>query len=145
MRLNRIESKAGPEHFKTYRLLAPIRTHRKPASCSDVQCPKWINGFKATFDVSTNDGLAHAKAVEKSGRRRTFTMAGTLVTYVFPAGENCFDRHSVSLEREPLYVVQGGDHRGNPRSIGRRTLNAADWVDDFANHQTGIADLRERG
>lgn len=145
-RLNRIEPKVGPEHYKTYRLFAPIKTHRRPASCAEVDCPKRAQGFKATFDVSTVAGLNNAKAVERSGRRRTFTRAGSLVTYVFPAGQDCFDRHTVSLEREPLYIVQGGDHRGNPRSIPRVTHSRADdWVDDFANHQIEIAERIQKG
>lgn len=146
MKVNRIEPKAGPEHFTTYRLIAPIRTHRRAATCAEVDCAKRACGFKAQFDVSTVQGRANATAVERSGRRRTFKVAGPLVTYTFPAGQDCFDRHTVSLEREPLYVVQGGDHRGNPRSVPRRThRNADDWVSDFGEHQERIAEQISRG
>lgn len=136
----------GAEHFKTYALISPLRTHHRPATCAEVECPKWTQGFKAVCDTSTVQGLANARAIERSGRRRTFTQAGPIVTYEFPAGQQCFDRHTVSLEREPLYVVKGGDHRGNPRSVPRVThRNAADWVDDFATHQLEIAERTQRG
>lgn len=138
--------RAAPEHYKTYRLIAPIRTHRRAATCAEVDCPKRQKGFKATFDVSTVAGRDNAMQVERSGRRRTFTVAGPLVTYVFPAGQDCFDRHTVSLEREPIYVVQGGDHRGNPRSMPRLTHKSSDdWVDDFANHQLEVVERTQRG
>lgn len=144
--LNRIEPKVGPEHFKTYRLVAPTRTHRKPATCAQVDCAKRREGFRATFDVSTVAGRAHAMTVERSNRRRTFTVSGPLVTYVFPAGQDCFDAHTVPLEREPLYLVQGGDHRGNPRSVRRTThRNGDDWVSDFGEHQLRIAEQQQRG
>lgn len=146
MTINRIEPKVGPEHFKTYQLLAPIRTHRRPATCSEVECEKRARGFKAQFDVSTVQGRANAQAVERSGRRRTFTVSGPMVTYTFPAGQDCFDRHTMTLEREPLYIVRGGDHRGNPRSVPRRThRNGDDWVSDFGEHQERIAEQISRG
>lgn len=136
----------GAAAFKTYQLLAPISTHRRPATCAEVDCDKKRRGYRATFDVSTTQGRANATTVERSGRRRTFEVAGPMVTYTFPAGQDCFDRHTVRLEREPLYVVRGGDHRGNPRSLPRRIhRNGDDWVDDFGQHQDNIAQRVARG
>lgn len=144
--LNRIHPKAGPEHFKTYQLSAPITSHRRPATCSEVDCVKRERGFRAQFDVSTVTGRENAQAVERSGLRRTFEVAGPMVTYTFPPGQDCFDRHTLPVEREPLYIVRGGDYRGNPRSTPRRVhRNAADWQHDFAEHQDTIATLKQRG
>lgn len=136
----------GAEHFKTYRISAPTRTHRRRATCAEVDCPKRARGYRAQFDVSTVQGRANAQAVESSGKKRTFEVAGPMVTYTFPSGQDCFDVHTVTLEREPLYIVQGGDHRGNPRSVGRVTHSSAQaWVDDFGEHQLGVAQRVQRG
>lgn len=136
----------GPEAFKTYQLSAPIQTHRRRASCAEVECPKRERGFKAVCDTSTVAGQKNARWIEKSGKAFTRSAAGPVVTYTFPVGQDCFDRHTVSLEREPAYIVRGGDHRGNPRAIATfRHRNGDDWVADFAEHQDRIIALHQRG
>lgn len=136
----------GPAVFKTYQILAPIRTHRRPATCAEVDCVKRARGFRAQFDVSTVQGRDNASYIERCGLRFTREVTGSMVTYTFPAGQNCFDKHSVSLQREPLYVVRGGDHRGNPRNIPRvNHRNARSWVDDFGEHQETIIAQQRRG
>jgi hypothetical protein len=145
--LNRIEPKAGPDAFKTYQITAPSSTHRRRAMCSEVGCEKRKRGYKAQFDVSTTAGRANAHMVESLKGRRMWSrrVEGPLVTYTFPAGQDCLDVHTVPLEREPLYIVRGGDHRGNPRKIPSRQMRPADFVDDWATHQSELHDRIARG
>ncbi len=137
----------GPEAFKTYQIAAPSTTHRRRATCAEVDCAKRRTGYRAQFDVSTVAGRANAHLVESLKTQRMFgrKVEGSLVTYTFPAGQDCLDVHTVPLEREPFYVVRGGDHRGDPRRTATRKLSVADWTDDFANHQAGIADRIAQG
>jgi hypothetical protein len=51
----------------------------------------------------------------------------------------------VRLDRPELYLVADGDWRGNPTGRQRTHQNAADWVEDFGEHQLRIADQVERG
>jgi hypothetical protein len=144
--INRMEPKIGPEAFKTYAISAPISTHRRRATCAEVECIRRIRGFKAVFDVSTPEGRKHAHFVEISDRNYSRTVTGSLVTYVFAAGQDCFDKHTVTLEREPLYIVKGGDHRGNPLRIPTmRHAQSEHWVEDFAEHQENIVSQQQRG
>lgn len=146
MFINRIEPKMGPEGFKSYQIAASISTHRRRATCSEVECIRRIRGFRAVFDVSTAEGRKNAHIVEISNRSYSRDVAGSIVTYVFPAGQNCFDAHTVTLEREPFYIVRGGDHRGNPLRISAVTHQRSDlWVEDFAEHQDKIARAQQRG
>ena len=138
--------KLGPEHYKTYQVAAPLATHYRKATCKEVQCDAWAKGFVSKIDVSTPLGQRQAKYIEgKSGRRFLSTQDGTVITYRFPFGQECFRPHHVPLEREPFFVVKGGDFRGNPRGIPAVRRSMSDWVDDFANHQNGVAEVRERG
>jgi hypothetical protein len=139
--------KAGPEAFKTYQISAPISSHYRDATCREVECEGWAHGFRSALDVSTELGRRQAGYIEKTaGRRYTKTQTGTIVTYDFPAGQACFRTpHKVPLEREPLFLVRGGDYRGNPRGNPTVSRRADEWVDDFATHQQGIADAIERG
>lgn len=134
--------------MKTYELTAPPATHRRPATCTEVDCPQHTNGWVSTFDPSTSQGQAQLRYVRlHSGRSFTDTTApgAPLVELTFPAGQRCFQAHTVSLEREPFVVVRDGDWRGNPTRRERRHVHLADWVDDFATHQQGVADAREKG
>lgn len=146
--LNRIEPKVGPEHFQTYRIVAPSATHRRRATCAEVDCPRRRHGFRAQFDVSTVAGRENALWVERGNHRPLVygrKVEGPIVTYTFPAGQDCFDPHSVPLEREPLYIVRGGDHRGNPRGIEPRQLRAADFIDHYRNNHAAVMQRIERG
>lgn len=147
--LNRIEPIAGPEHFQTYRIAAPSRTHRRRATCAEVDCEKRKRGYRAQFDVSTVAGRANARRVEELGAAQARVygrrVEGSIVTYTFPAGQPCLDVHTVTLEREPFYIVRGGDHRGNPRRIEPQRLREADFIDHFATNQALIIQRQQRG
>jgi len=144
--LNRIHPAIGPENFVTYELRAPIGTHRRRASCAEVECIRRLRGFRAQFDVSTPQGRANARTVDLSSRRYVREVAGSLVTYTFAAGQDCFTAHTVPLEREPMYLVRGGDYRGNPRRT-RTHVHARPelWVEQFAEHQDALAGVKQRG
>lgn len=145
--LFRIHPKAGPEAFKTYQIVAPVSTHYRDATCREVECEGWRNGFVSTIDASTELGLRQANyIIKQSGRSFTWKQAGAMVTFTFPAGQACFrSPHKVPLERDPLFIVKGGDYRGNPAGIAPVRRTADDWVDDFAAHQQKVIDVIEKG
>ena len=66
--------------------------------------------------------------------------------FVFDAGQPCFQagQHRAPLEREPLYVVRGGDSRGNPTRFRRVHASADSWVDDFATNQDHLNTAAQR-
>lgn len=148
--LNRIDPKMGPEGYKTYELRAPISTHRRQATCQETNCEYYRNGWRSGFDLSNPEAAKAAKWIRmQSGYTYTVEQMGTKLILTFAAGQQCIEgragRHTVSLEREPFYVVRGGDYRGNPRQIPLVRRNEADWVDDFANHQDRLATRLEQG
>jgi hypothetical protein len=143
----RIEPKLPVEAVKTYGIRKPIATHFRPGSCTEAGCANMAHGWRTVIDEATDLGQRQAHYIRKeSGRRFTETRddAG-LTTFTFEAGQTCFAQHQISLEREPFYVVRGGDWRGNPRGDVRRHVSPDDWVDDFANHQNELADRLSQG
>lgn len=133
---------------KTYTLSAPPATHWRKATCSEVQCPAYLNGFRTTVDETSPLGQFQADYIRKTSGRAFVEHrdeAGMTV-FTFEAGQRCFasDNHQVPLEREPNYLVRGGDWRASTGLI-RRHANGDDWVDDFGEHQEHIADLHQRG
>lgn len=137
----------GPAHaYKTYEVRRPRATHFRIATCVEVDCPHHIYGWKTVVDMATDLGQRQAKYIAfKSDRKYKATQSGTIITFVFTPGQKCFTEHTVPLEREPLYIVRGGDWRGNPRRVPTVQRKAPDWVDDFANNQIAVKARIERG
>jgi hypothetical protein len=48
--------------------------------------------------------------------------------------------------RPELFIVRGGDYRGNPLGTPTRVhARPEDWVEDFSTHTQAIADRLEKG
>lgn len=130
--------------MQTYGLVNPRQTHTKPATCQQVECAAYAGGWVTTVDVATDLGAQQANYIRnRSGRSFTWSQAGSMVSFEFPAGQACFASHSVSLERPPVAFKRGGDWRGFASQP--RVMRPDDWVDDFATHQQNLADTREKG
>lgn len=141
-----IQPQAGPEAYRTYELLQPTATHFRPATCAEVDCHRAKAGWRTVLDTSTVDGRNMAGWIRMhSGRQFTYVEAGPIVTFTFAGGQRCFGKHKVSLEREPILRVRGGDWRGNPRGETTRIFRPADWVDNFGEHQARLSEAHKRG
>ena len=127
----------GSPHVKTYGLRAPNGTHRRPASCEEVQCLNFVKGFTIKLDPTTQGRLIADVRRLRAGQY-VETPDQSLIRFTFPPGTPCFGTHTVSLDRPPLYVVR--DFAGS-----RRHANARDWVDDFQDNQSRLADKIKEG
>jgi hypothetical protein len=145
-RLFRPEPHMDPAAYKTYAVVSPLSSHFRPATCAEVACPHYLNGWRVHLQALTPD-LQHA--ARTSGRRYREEHVTEGQTYlVFEAGQPCFKapQHRARIDRAPLYVVRDGDHRGNPRGTKARLFQRPDqWVDDFATHQQTLADEIKKG
>jgi hypothetical protein len=134
--------------YKTYEIRAPKDTHWRVVSCAEAGCGPYLHGWRTTVDERTGLGQAQAYYV-RHDRTRSHTeerLPDGLTAFTFPAGQRCFaEGHQVRVERPELYVVRGGDWRGNPTGQVRQHANADDWVEDFGTHQQQSADAVERG
>jgi hypothetical protein len=124
---------------KTYSLSAPTRTHFRKATCQEVDCKHYREGW--TYDVAMLDEpLIHA--IRVSGRRWKEHELNGHTYWAFYPGQQCFKEHTVRLDREPFYFVTP-----NAKNLiipaARQHKTGADWVDDFATHQEKIK--KERG
>jgi hypothetical protein len=134
-----------PQRMKTYELRQPLATHFRVVSCKDFDCAAYLNGWVMGYDLTDPAKVEAANLIAKAGRKFTHEIVETKVIFTFPAGENCFVVHQVSVEREPIAIVRGGDWRGNPRGEGRKHVNVIDWRDDMGEHLEKIHDKIEEG
>lgn len=133
--VNRPDPVGPVQAYKTYSIETPVETHWKETSCEDAGCLNHHSGFKTSVDVSTEFGKKQAWYItQRSGRKFTESQDGTVVTFIFPPGTECFATHRVRADRPPLLLVRNGDWR---RYLGRPTIHNTPeaWVDDFASHQ----------
>ena len=66
-----------------------------------------------------------------------------LVEFTFEAGQSCFEQH-VLPARDPIYLVRGGDWRGNPTGERHVHTSGEDFVDEWQNHADRLNTLRVR-
>ncbi len=144
----RVEPKLPAGAMQTYAIHAPRATHWRAASCAEVGCAGYLNGWRTVLHPV--DQAAQVAYIRGDRTRRHEEVPGLvdgMVVFTFEAGQRCFSHtsHRVRLDRQELYVVRGGDWRGNPDGMLRRHVRPCDWVDDFANHQARITDKIGRG
>lgn len=136
-----------PAHaYKTYAVVSPLSTHFRKATCAEVSCPHYLNGWAVRVEGLHPDLLHAAKTSGRKYIEQCLVEGETWL--VFEAGQACFraSDHRTRVDREPLYVVREGDHRGNPRGTDARVHRGPDnWLDDFATHQATLADEIAKG
>lgn len=124
----------------------PTETHWRKATCKEVGCPRYLNGWKAQVEVMT----PQQKRVIKEGRWRCreLRVAPGETWWLFEAGQTCFQAadHRIQLGKPELFVVRDGDWRGNPRRTPTvRHKRPESWVDQFADHQDKLAKAQRQG
>ena len=133
--------------MRTYQIAQPLQTHYREAGCAEVACPAHAAGWRMGYDLTDPERRAAARWIrDTSGRSYTYELleGGTKIIFTFPAGQQCFKKHRVPLEREPFYVVRAGDFRGNPD--GQRIRHRADtFIDAWENDLDKLNTRREQG
>lgn len=144
MSLFRINPALPVQSYKTYGIKAPIATHHRKATCREVNCSAYANGWRTVIDVSTDLGSKQANYIRlHSGRSFTWSQTESVVEFTFPAGQNCFAEHTVPLEREPIFLTRGGDWRAQTSEAN--VMRGEDWLDDCMNNQDKLKTIIERG
>ncbi len=88
----RIEPAGPAAAYKTFQISAPLATHWVDATCEEVACERWLNGWQTVVDESTQLGqrqayyIRHDKSRSHAEARRK---EGTTV-FSFGPGQRCF-------------------------------------------------------
>lgn len=147
--VNRIAPTLPPGAMQTYEIDAPLETHWRSATCQEVECAAYMQGWTSDVLPNSAEEARIQKIYDNEIRRGAITTTQTpegFTRYHFPAGTACFRRiwHKLPLERDAIFTVRSGDWRGTDGVI-RQFDTGADWVDSFANHQNIIKSLVDRG
>ena len=140
----RLEPQMPPAAYQTFQVAAPLFTHWRKATCAEVDCPEYLNGWRLRVEALTEQDVYLATHCGRKFRKARVTEGETWL--VFEAGQPCFKatQHRQRVERAERFIIRGGDHRANPDG-SRRETTAAGWVDDFGEPLAALADRLERG
>ena len=134
-----------PSAYQTFQATRLPDTRIKTA-CEDVGCAAWTWGWESHVDERTELGRAQAAYIRwESGRtfqeQRTGPPGAGLTVFKFDPHQRCFREHET---QGAVLHVRAGDLRGNLGLI-REHSRAADWQEDFEEHQGRLADQAARG
>ncbi len=125
-----------------------IRPYWRKATCAEVDCSHWRQGWVTAVDETTDLGRRQADYFRSGASGRSYTEARTdagWTAFEFHSGQQCFGfgQHQVPWDRPELYVVQAGDWRAAAGPA--RVYDRGDqWADDLHTHVDRIATARSR-
>lgn len=141
----------GPEYYQSYTASMPLSSHWRRALCEEVDCSDFLSGFVFTCDISNELGVKQYQYLAKQDKDRSPSIQRVsehIFKFVYKPGTPCMKRgdHRLPIGKEPIFLVRGGDWRGNPRQIAtRRHTSAEFWVEDFAQNQDRITTTIQKG
>lgn len=113
----------------------PPETHRRPATCKEVDCPHWLMGWQTIVNEAERLGQMQAAYIRRESGR-AFTEARNeagLTVFTFAADQRCFGKHTVTLDRPAVFRKDGREMVGD------------DWLDDNKETLYRLERLRQRG
>lgn len=136
----------------TYQIVAPPATHWRPATCEEIECEHYQNGWRVRVEGLSERDIY---AIRQSGRHFTEMRVTEGETwFVFPSGQPCFrqftggmkfdaNRHHRIQIRPEVYLARDG--KGSRSPVRYRFDRPEQWRDDFAENQERLADRIKRG
>lgn len=113
----------------------PLSTHTVPATCGQVDCVAWLNGWETQLDLTIPEHQTAADwiRVNRRGQFVEYVNQDGLTCFDFPPGLPCLEAHTHRrhLERPPLFVISSMGHT-------REHVREVDWGEDFAEHHQKV-------
>ena len=104
-------TRMDPRISQRFRMAAPVATHRREATCREVDCKHWLEGWLTAVPINSPQALYIRY---QSGRKFAEAVDGDRVVFKFYPGQKCFRTHTTSLDRPPILFHQT---MGPPRRI----------------------------
>lgn len=141
--LVRWDPKMGPQHYRTFGGEAPLTTHFRRATCKEVNCAAYENGWSFNKKVLTPGD--YYKVTHAGKRYREVTIAPGETYLVFEAGQFCFDRHRMRIQRPDIFYTGRGDWRIFNRSHAKVIPTAEEFTERFGSHVELVKEVIKRG
>lgn len=144
-KMNRIPPQGQVQDYKTYQVMSPLSTHWRPATCIEINCPDYLNGWRVRIEGLPVE-MVHA--ARTTGRKYVeLDVSENEHWFIFEAGQPCFraSEHRALLDKQEIFIARDGDFRGNPTGNVRKHTDPSFWLEDFAEHQDRLAMRIQQG
>lgn len=137
--LNRVAPKLSNDRMQTHTILAPLQTHWRKATCEEVACKPFLEGYGVPLKGLDADDLALLESFIKVHKMKASKVEITDGEwhYWFAPGQRCLraSSHVRRLDREEIFLVRNGDWRGTDPTQDPITFSSADsWADHLGTH-----------
>lgn len=141
--LNRWTPRMESSQYRTFMASAPLTTHFRPATCREVSCAAYENGW--SFDKAVLTPSDYYR-VTHSGKRYREVNIGPNQTYlVFESGQFCFDKHTIRLQRPEEFFTGRGDWRTFNIHHAKRIKSSDEFADRLGTHLEVVKEVIKRG
>ena len=128
-----------PSHIpaQEFRVVMPLETHWERATCEEVRCPQFLNGWKTVLPADSD----LISTLKTSGRTyREERQEGGLIAFLFAPGQPCFRaaQHRQQSERPALLI-----HRNRESNDRGRLVTEDEWIERNRETLDGLRKLRE--
>ena len=125
-----------------YRASAPLETHWQQTSCADVNCPRYLLGWKTVLDENDNelhkDAADHIRNGDFGRRFTEVRELEGLTTFIFEPGQECFYGRAIGHKEQT----------GRPAMLSRDDFvhqRGEDWIEDMSGTFDQLRQIEERG
>lgn len=141
--INRVKPRLPVQSYISFEVRSPLGADFwRKATCEEVDCPRFLQGWVSRIDEGTTLGQAQAAYIRSDRSRKALEVRTPegLTEFRYPPGQTCFraDEHRIRNDRPAIHLVRGGDWRG-PTSPARVFERPDQWVETFAEHQDRLA------
>lgn len=141
--LVRWQPKMETHKYRTFSMQAPLDTHYRPATCREVDCAAYQNGW--SFDKSVLSPANYYKVTHAGKRYREVNLGPGMTYLVFEAGQFCFDKHSIRLPRPEIYLVGRGDWRSFQPHHAKQIKRADEFAERMVESQLILQEEIKKG
>lgn len=147
-----ITPQGKPSDYKSFTIDAPRSTHWRAATCEEVACVHYLQGWFSEFDTNKEQGreqeayvrhmsgLAFQQVLERPDGE---PLPAGVVRFEFLPGQQCFSafKHKTRIEDvAEIYSTRTGDYRVNG---GAQRVSADGWVNQFLTNDERLKKQRE--
>lgn len=131
---NQLGPRMPPGYYKNYRIASPVETHYRRATCQEINCEAYRDGWTMHKEKLLP---ALLYAATHSGRKFKEVSVSAGQTYlVFEPGQTCFraPEHKISLERPEWYFVGRGLYTVFNTRAAKQHTKPEFWIEDMSEH-----------
>lgn len=122
---------------------APTRTHWRRATCEEVDCVAWREGWVVDIDTNQDPGAGQALFLRSRRDRWRFTeepLPGNRTRFRFPAGQTCLKAagHRIRNRDVPgVFAIAADGQRP-------RVVSPEQWTNEFGETLDRLAAIQNR-